>query len=126
MMNVVCVPQPELLTWLKEEPPVGRLLETAYRACIPSLLSDYKFDPRFLKNDHLVNPGFTQQPMFVMGIERGNPQTPFNIGVLYVFPDFRNRGLGQYLIQAVQNQVGGLVQVAVAEKDLGRLQSFYS
>ncbi len=119
-LNTTIIPQAETQDWLKDDPRVITHIAQAYRECIPTALNPLTFDPRFLINNHIVNLDFIENPMFLIGFHHLSHTV---LAVLYVYPAFRNQGIGSYLIQALQQQTKLTIQVAVdaSQPRLGKL-----
>jgi len=119
-LDVMMIPQAEIQDWLQDDPRVITHITQAYNECISSCLSPLTLDPRFLVNNHIVNREFTENPAFIVGYHH-LPHTV--LAVLYVYPSYRRQGLGTYLIQSIQYQVNGVIQVAVdaRQRSLGKL-----
>lgn len=121
MIHATCIPNNEIEEWLHDHTDVVKYITQAYKSCIPNMVDPISFDPRFLINDHIVNPGFNEDPIFLLGY---NKSTHLILGVLYVFERYRNKGIASYLIESFKIQYGGLIQVAVAGSS-NKLNGFY-
>jgi GNAT superfamily N-acetyltransferase len=124
MMEVTVIPSNETDEWIAESQKVKSSLKTAYQACIKTILPELTFDPRFIKNDHLVNVGFDKNPIFVCGMHKVKHH--ITIAVLYVFPEYRNKGVANYFVKAFQSQTNRVIQLAVEDSQVSSLHGFYA
>ncbi|MCG3740688.1 GNAT family N-acetyltransferase [Vibrio cincinnatiensis] len=125
-MNMIVLPN-EADSWFGDYPDNVHSLMQAYRACISNMLPCLSKDPRFINNTHIVNMDFDHEPQFVLGFHK-NPRAPILvISILYVFPDYRTRGLAKNAIQQLQHSAGqdGILQVAVEAERNCFLKDFY-
>jgi len=121
MIPATCIQKNEIKDWFEDHPSITGHVLRAYKSCVPTLLEPIMYDLRFTQNDHMVNVGFNDEPIFVVGL---NKSTHMTLAVLYVFEKYRNRGIASYLIEALKVQYGGLIQVAV-ESSKKNLKMFY-
>ncbi len=125
MLQAMVVTKEETIDWLNDATSVLPNIEQAYSACIKSLLPDIRIDPRFLENDHIVNMDFIENPVFLIGLKKGNESKPATLAVVYVFPEYRNQGIAKLVLSGLLGQTNGIVQAAVHEDELGQLKRFY-
>lgn len=121
MLPVTLIPRVETTEWLNDSPKVKEYATQAYKECIPTILNPVTMDYRFCLNSHLVNVGFIEEPVFLVGYKDIGHLA---LSVLYVYPKYRYQGLATFLLRDIQVKTNGVIQVAVEshrKSDLGRL-----
>lgn len=126
-MPDIFVPQNKFSEWMSEEPHVVPALLEGYRAAISNMGGNLLTDPRSSKNDHVVNPDFSNHPQYFMGFQPLPERHQFILSCLYVFPKFRGAGLAKHLLNSAKQMVcdQGFIQVSVEEEKIFQLDSFY-
>lgn len=117
----------ETASWVKESKEVRNNLSYAYRSTIPNIMQDIMQDPRVLINDHIVNQNFENDPQLAVGIHTEMGQPLLVIGMLFIFPSYRGKGLGKTIIEHLKQYVAdkGAIQVAVDADNLTNLGAYY-
>lgn len=116
----------EVKEWFSEEPHSEKAVFKAYKETITDILNDLLIDPRSAPNSYIVNQDFSTTPKYLAAFT-SDQDNHLVLSVLYVFPEYRNRGYGTHLIQQLQQLVNdsGVIQVAVDDVEIQRLNSFY-
>jgi len=117
----------ELADWINDYPRCEDYLLCGYREAISDMTGCLFTDPRSLKNNHIVNNNFENNPAYFIGFNAQPEQRLFVLSCLYVFPEYRHKGFGNHLINVSQSLVRdqGAIQVAVEEEKLELLKPFY-
>lgn len=117
----------EVRDWFREEPNSYKKVYKAYSETIRDILPDLLVDPRASINSYIVNHDFRTEPKYLAAFNASPENRLFVLSVLYVYPEFRNLGYGNHLVNQMQAMVGehGVIQVAVDDEDVARLNGFY-
>ena len=124
-MDIVIQPY-EMKEFLKQNSHCHNSLLQGYKEAISDMTDSILSDPRSSKNTHMMNENFVHTPKYFIGFVI-QPDRMFVLSCLYVFPEFRGKGLGEEVLNAIQAMVGvqGAIQVAVEEEKLPLLDRFY-
>ena len=118
---MVGIPKSKNAEWIKTSKLLMRNVERAYKDVMANLKSPFYLDNRFVQNDHIINPDFETNPVFIIGSHRNGPLV---LSLVYVFPRYRNAGLATSLINRAKSTFNHFVQVAVTENST-HLMRFY-
>ena len=122
----LCVTSQENQEWFDEEPATKAALFEGYKAVIPDVMKDISRDHRIMKNNHILNIDFREEPKFFAGFYV-QPDNLLVLSCIYVFPKFRHQGLGSWFLNALQHQFqeARAIQVAVYADKNESLKNFY-
>ena len=126
-MPDMLINEKEFPEWLSAEPHLIPPLLQGYREAISDMGYDLLTDPRSSRNTHIVNCEFVTLQQYFMGFQYTPGQHEFVISCLYVFPMFRNLGLGTHLINSAKQfvQDNWFIHVSVEKHKIYQLDSFY-
>lgn len=123
----VQLPSTRLRDWCAKNPIAERSLLYGYKSVLPNIGDFLLSDPRVLKNDHVINEGFERNPIFFLGRQGPFDDARIVLTSIFVFPNFRNQGLGSNLLRRIQTEIGkqAYIQLSIDARKFTELDPFY-